>query len=553
MNIWKPRLGIPNNSVKAALRWHFSPTGNAFLNPDCLDIEEHLRQGRARVVKHGLNRTVYHVRLPQFNIFWKHCRISGLRSLLREATRQPKARMEFDAAQALAARGIPTIEPLAWAEEGWRFAGPSHLITRELTDAIPLQTYLVDRCMGNASVRHRHEAAVALGRCLGQIHEAGVEHPDLHPGNILVVVNGDGQPRFHLLDVHNVLFGPPLPRDESLANLVLINHWFFLRVERSDRLRFWKSYCETRRWAPAFFIPDAREIEKRTLPSIRQLWEGRDERCLRATRDYRPVRSDTASGFVVSQMDEKTLERFLADPDFPFRDPECKRLKDSRTSTVAEIVVPTPDGPRTMIYKRFRLKKHFASLANRFRQSPALRSWQMGHALRDRDLPTPLPWLVLHRRGLTGPREGYLLCEKVESARELGNLDVAGNWGLIAELGRLLRRFHDAGLCHRDLKAANILCTLDSAEGDRFHFIDLVGVGRSRTMSDADCARDLSRLNVSFLQNPHVTRTDRLHFLRAYLRWSLRGRGDWKIWWKRIGGATLKKIDRNRRTGRPLA
>ena len=36
------------------------------------------------------------------------------------------------------------------------------------------------------------------------------------------------------------------------------------------------------------------------------------------------------------------------------------------------------------------------------------------------------------------------------------------------------------------------------------------------------------------------------------LCWALRGKGDWKSWWNRIGAATRVKVEKNERTGRPL-
>ena len=49
-----------------------------------------------------------------------------------------------------------------------------------------------------------------------------------------------------------------------------------------------------------------------------------------------------------------------------------------------------------------------------------------------------------------------------------------------------------------------------------------------------------------------LTRSDRVRFLRVYLQWGLRGRGNWKAWWRAIAAATADKVVRNQRSGRPL-
>jgi tRNA A-37 threonylcarbamoyl transferase component Bud32 len=89
---------------------------------------------------------------------------------------------------------------------------------------------------------------------------------------------------------------------------------------------------------------------------------------------------------------------------------------------------------------------------------------------------------------------------------------------LLAELARAIRTLHDARLCHRDLKAENIL-VLDG----RPVLIDLDGLRRVRRPRLALVGRDLGRLNAS-LPNEASLR-ERLRFLELYGRegsWSRR-------------------------------
>jgi hypothetical protein len=82
--------------------------------------------------------------------------------------------------------------------------------------------------------------------------------------------------------------------------------------------------------------------------------------------------------------------------------------------------------------------------------------------------------------------------------------------------------------------------------------IDLVGVELFRSLPHHRKIQNLARLNASFHGRSHVTRSDRLRFLRTYLNWGLLGQGNWKDWWKEIETATQAKTARNRRRGRPL-
>ena len=260
--------------VVAGIRWHVVPGVRPALTPLSLDIDSHIQNGNAHVVKHGQHRTVYRVTLNGLVLFWKHCRISGLRSRLRQCLRPPKARMEFDRALALAARGIPTVEPLAWGERVGTYAGESFLITRELSGAMPLQSLL----QPPIEPESRRQLAIDLGRYKAQLHAAGVVHPDLHPGNILVVMDDEAQRRFHLIDLHSIQLGKPLSWKRSRENLVVFNRWFAMRSSRADRRRFWQSYAAARIWNRLDERAKALDLERRTAISNRDFWIGRDRR-----------------------------------------------------------------------------------------------------------------------------------------------------------------------------------------------------------------------------------------------------------------------------------
>src|SRR5262249_48602337 len=149
-----------------------------------------LRNGQARIVKHGPHRSVYAVALPGLNFHVKHNRLANARAWLRELARSSKALSECLRAQSVAARQVPTVTPLA---VGRRMLGlgkrESFLITRSLDATRPLDAFAV-RFLPTlppgrrATIRQR--LAVALGAFLARLHEAGILHHDLHAGNVMV-------------------------------------------------------------------------------------------------------------------------------------------------------------------------------------------------------------------------------------------------------------------------------------------------------------------------------------------------------------------------------
>ncbi|HEV3257683.1 MAG TPA: lipopolysaccharide kinase InaA family protein [Gemmataceae bacterium] len=555
------------------IRWQVTPEHrDRLLGPEGLRLDEWLRSGEAQVVKHGPHRTVYRVRLSGLDFHLKHYRTVGVRGWLRQLVRPAKARREYQRTLAVAARRVPTFVPLGVGEgRAGPVPGDSFLLTLSLEDTESLRAFLettfhsLDR---GRQTRVRQRLAAALGELVARMHDAGIVHNDLHAGNLLVRLGADDQVFLYLIDLHAVRLGRPLVWPCSRANLVMLNRWFVLKASRADRQRFWHAYVRARRGCPVS-VKHGRDLERRTWASNRAFWRNRDRRCLASNRYYRRLRragkTDTTIGHAVRDLDGEALNWLLDDPDEPFRRPGVKLLKDGPSSTVAELEFPVGGVPRQVIYKRFRVTALSDPWTALVRRSGALRSWVMGHGLRERGLPTPRPLAAFHRRRIGLCHEGYVLTEKVSDAVDLhgflaglDRLNAAGRRTAlrvrVEQLARLVRDLHRHQLSQRDLKANNVLLTgaADAAAESGCWLIDLVGVRRHRRLGRRRRVQNVARLNASFYRNAAVTRTDRLRFLRVYLQWGWSGTSGWKRWWQDIERATRAKAAHNARNGRPL-
>ena len=561
-----------------SVRWHIDPdfvadaalATSGLLDPDGPCVQEWLQTGQATLVKYGPHQSVYHVVLPDLDFYLKHYRVADTRAWLRSLVRPAKARLEFERTRTAAERGLPTLTPLAAGEalagDGTR---SSYLVTRTLTDAVPLNRFLESTLSEHSpgrQTRLRQRIAVVLGQLLARMHQAGVTYRDLHPGNLLLQLDAEDRPRLFLIDVYDVAFGPPLSPRESRDNLIILNRWFMLRSERTDRLRGWRAYQEARdrlpysqRLAcPGVDVQGTSDLERATLISNLRFWRNLDRRCLETNRHFRVVRSGAVVGHAVTNLESDLLARLLANPDELFRGPATKCLKDSPSSTVIELPAPTSGG-KALILKRFAVTRWSDPWVSLVRHTPALRSFVYGHGLGLRWLPTPRPLAVLHRQRHGLRYEGYLLTEKVEHAIDLVTFvermasDRNGLRRLIALVAKVVCTLHQRRLSHRDLKAPNLLVRTDPETLTvSLWFIDLVGVLRHRRLPKSRRVQNLARLHTSFHAHPLVTRTDKLRFLRTYLRWGLHGKQGWKSWWRQIDAATRAKIARNLRNRRPL-
>lgn len=538
--------------------WQLTPAGAALFGPSGPNFRAWVDGQSALVVKSGKARTVYRVELLGETIFVKHCKISGLRAWAREVIRPAKAQLEFENALALRQRGISAIEPLAWGSPDSRWPGESVLITRGLTATVPFEHYLMHRLPElppDEQRAVRRQLAVTLAQFLAKLHDAGVAHPDPHPGNLLIEMPPSRVPHFTLIDLHDVRIGPPLDWKATRDNLVLYNRWFQLRASRTERSRFWRAYGQFRMTLPPPTLPkhqiQAREIELQTQVANLDHWAGRVVRSVQSNRHFRKVSAGAVRGFAVRDLPSDFLAHLLDEPDALIRD-AARLHKTSDTSTVAELLMPTPSGPVPVVLKRVNVSV-VGAMKNLIRPSQVMRSWINGHALRDRWLPTPRPLAVFHRRWVGLPTTGYLLTEQVPDAVGLDEAvrrcaSVAALRELLIRVARMLRIMHDRGVSHRDLKAANILVT----QSGEPVLIDLVGVRTRANLTMARRARELARLNASFLKFPAVTRAERLRFLLAYLSAGTVLQMVWKNWWRLVSEATLAKVSQNQRRGRML-
>jgi hypothetical protein len=160
----------------------------------------------AVLVKRSRAREVLRLELPTGGaVYLKRDRIAGPR------WRRPRVLREYANLLAVRAAGFPAVEPLALAERDGAGGAEIWLVTRALAGAEPLTKRLRE---GDPSAATRLlSGAAALAR---RLHDEGLWHRDLHPGNLLV--QGDG---LHLVDLQKLRKLPcPVPGSLRVRDLV---------------------------------------------------------------------------------------------------------------------------------------------------------------------------------------------------------------------------------------------------------------------------------------------------------------------------------------------
>lgn len=481
-----------------------------------LPIERWLALGQATVVKQGPHRVVWRVELPSVSFHLKKNLIPNWRARMRGWLRGPKARREFGLIEAVQERGIPTSQALAWAERG----GESFLFTRTLENVEPLHLYFLRTFHSHEAAtqtRLRQSIARALGSLIAAMHLAGVNHRDLHAGNLLIRMEGD-VPRLFLIDLDAVALTRPLEGERRLANLAMLNAWFRLHTERTDRLRFWKSYAEANPFLPwKKFGHDAvslaNELEHRSAEYSLALWRGRESRCLGNNRYYQRLSAGATHGHAVRGLDETLLatQRWNARPGE-------ESLQSTDVDSGRRRWTPITDGGSTMA------------------------AWKASQAFRERGLPTAETLAAVIRNDGLG---GQLLTNTLPKSRPLAALlrtaSLADRRHWIRRMADAFRDLHDRGVLWPAPDLETIVVAVD---GDGWTypdppslfprvryglwFLDLTRMRLQTDIDESDRQRDLALLAAE------ATRSDRMRFLRRYLRWGLKPKEGWKAWWRQI-------------------
>jgi hypothetical protein len=220
-------LAEMRETALAALPWHLRPKGKEIPRRPGGQKEEHAQsEGKdevPRCVKRSHTRCVLALAIEGtggalVRAFAKRYRAREFFSRAASLFHPSKARREWEAGRELLRRGVPTAEPLLWAEK--RRCGvrtESYLVTRALAGAVPF------RRLWNslATPSSRRDWLEILARFLRENHEKGFAHDDLRADHVLVVPAcppRSAAPQFYFIDLDNSRIAPSVSRYRRVHN-----------------------------------------------------------------------------------------------------------------------------------------------------------------------------------------------------------------------------------------------------------------------------------------------------------------------------------------------
>jgi tRNA A-37 threonylcarbamoyl transferase component Bud32 len=480
----------------------------------------------------------------------------------------------------LSAHGVPVPRILA----AYRRGDQEWLISEGIEPAEPADRWH-DRRLLEGDDAAIQAATVALAELIGRMHRAGVLHHDLHCGNVLV--RGGRGDDLVLMDLHRMSRRRRLSRHDRAANLAQLFSDRRLWTTRSQRLRFLRRYLRA----------SGAEGTVRGWVRMVQPLAMRHDRCLNAKRERRIFGNNryfarlNVAGYrthVVraskrrvpgSKASTLTFTRdqwreILGDPEALLTGEGVRIIKDSRSSLVVRRKLRIGEHELDVFIKRPRRKHWRRVVTDLFRPSRALRAFYLGHSLLARHLYTALPLAAMERR--RGPIlvDSILITEAVTAGRAADDGHPVGlhlnrflnrylgpgrkedalpvhqknrlAQQVLWQLGRLVRRLHEEGFAHRDLKATNLLVHWSGGDQEppAVILVDLDGGRYVGHVSARQEFRGLMRLNVSLLECPAVSHAGRLRMLIGYLRRPGVGRVAFKPYWRQLQQWSDRKIRR---------
>ncbi len=454
-------------------------------------------------------------------------RATSLREVLKHLLVPSKSKKEWTLARLFAERGIPTAAPIAFCEEK---RGPFYMggvvAMERIQDSQELPGFLFLK-MGELDEKGwlclKWDLLGELGRFVRKLHDSGLDHRDLHPGNFLVRENGGGGRELFLIDLHTARLSDPAFGTHRVPGIAKLAHRLSQVVSRSDLLRALRGYLgeadktELRRW-----WLDSFEVAKRL---DRKRFRSRTRRVFKPSSGFDVVEKERKVIYHRRSFSIEACEEAIGGHRIALSGEGGHRIKKTRRVSVTEVILE--DGQRVIVKENHR-RSPLAGIKERFLPSRSRQAWRAAHGFYLRKVPTPLSLAFIEEKPrLVGGIRNFLITEFLQNTEPLSEyksreMPGAARVELARQVGEAVRHLHRKGLYHRDLSAKNILVRPGPRKDEtrpsiwEVFFIDLESVSIRKGPNLRRVEQNLAQLD-DFLHG-WINETERKRFHLACLK-----------------------------------
>jgi len=330
---------------------------------------------------------------------------------------------------------------------------------------------------------------------LARMHEAGLQHNDLHLDNFLVKDN-----ELYALDgaaLYEKHRDAPLDRGASLKNLATL----FAQQNLGDKVLFMEL-------ASVYYAARKFDNRDKQLSLLKQLVK--EARKFRTDRYLKKIYRESTetvciksfTSFLLCKRKNYTpaMASFLQNPDIAFEGSGSTMLKRGNSATVVRFKVDDCD----LVVKRYNVKDYIHALKRAFQKSRADRSWYGAHLLLEYGIRTPKPIAMKEiRLGLFRNR-AYLICDYIGgiSAQDYFKDPLPkGESDLSQKVLRIFERLESLQVSHGDMKATNIIIH----DGNPFLIdLDSMAVHKSKALFARARSKDIKRFMKNWTEKPEI-------------------------------------------------
>lgn len=405
-----------------------------------------------------------------------------------------KAREEFEAGRCLRAAGVPAPRMSAWARRGQE----SYLAMEEIPNGMSFSAAWAE---AGTDSRSRECFLEELAKFLSVLVRAGVDHPDMHMGNILCVRSAAGEMHFHLVDVYGVRLADRIgPRHLHRLLAWLDDILFSLGMDRAN------SFLRT----VVGNSPHARGslslggIHSFRSAAVRARWPGRRRRML--TESSLVTKHANADGLWLVRNGMAYPDAQAAVEGHRNRDlGKAEPLKDDVRRCVSRIT----SGSHSLIVKEYRRAGY------RFLLRPDRACWLNTYRMEMYGIPVGvcLAWLrCSDSTGYVVQEDAGTDCLYNVLRRSVTSLE---RRPYLLQLAGILARMHSSGVAHRDMKTGNFMLDTDREGGAPvLRVIDADTASFGRRVSWRRRAKALTQILDSWVRS--ATRFERLRLVAVY-------------------------------------
>jgi len=334
---------------------------------------------------------------------------------------------------------------------------------------------VTEEVLGTQPACQSTEEAQTLGTYIRDLHDKGIYHGDLHPGNI--IIREAREP--YLIDAQEVFFLPYLPR--------------WVRVHNLGRLFYHLSATKTPDdWIEAFLSAynkglrqpiTGTEVARRCDYHRQCHYRSRAKRCCKNSSEFEMVKEQGVRGYKRRG--------------FSWKPREIQEALDKGEWIKRD---------RVLRYQDLCIKVH----TNRcFHKDRCLKAWKMSRALEVRNIPVPKALAYFRMRS-----KSYLLSEFLVDGILLNDYlssfaDRRKKRRALKDFAAWMRNVHNHGVWQRDFKSPNVVYYNGS-----YFILDLEGVSIQGRLCNKKKINNLGQLNASL--GNHLTVKDRLRFYHYY-------------------------------------